>query len=83
MATEKLSSVHPRLVLAVGRVVPYKGFEVLIEALAGLDATAMIFGDGRQAKRLQTTRHRTPNDRPGVFHREHAEVPSKEFIELG
>ena len=63
MATEKLSSVHPRLVLAVGRVVPYKGFEVLIEALAGLDATAMIFGDGRQAKRLQTTRHRTPNDR--------------------
>lgn len=50
---KKLSSLHPRLVVAVGRLVSYKGFDVLIDALAGLDATAMIVGDGQQAKRLR------------------------------
>jgi rhamnosyl/mannosyltransferase len=40
-------------VVAVGRLVPYKGLDVLIEALAGLDATAMIVGDGAQAMRLR------------------------------
>ena len=50
---ERLSSAHPRLVLAVGRLVPYKGFDVLVEAPAKLDATAMIVGDEILNKRLR------------------------------
>ena len=34
------------LVLFAGRMVPYKGVDVLLRALAGLDATAVIAGDG-------------------------------------
>src|ERR1700704_3037107 len=49
----RLSSAQPRLVLAVGRLVSYKGFDVLIEALRDLDATAIIVGDGIQANRLR------------------------------
>jgi glycosyltransferase involved in cell wall biosynthesis len=42
----ELRSQHPRLVVATGRLVRYKGFEVLIEALRQLNATAIIVGDG-------------------------------------
>jgi rhamnosyl/mannosyltransferase len=34
------------LVLFAGRMVPYKGVDVLLRALAGLDAAAVIAGDG-------------------------------------
>lgn len=43
---EDLRSRHPRLVVATGRLVAYKGFRVLIEALRQIDATAIIVGDG-------------------------------------
>ena len=43
---EELRSRHPRLVIATGRLVPYKGFDVLIEALRHVDATAIIVGEG-------------------------------------
>lgn len=43
---EELRSRYPRLVIATGRLVPYKGFDVLIEALRHVDATAIIVGGG-------------------------------------
>ncbi|HXJ36083.1 MAG TPA: glycosyltransferase [Candidatus Eisenbacteria bacterium] len=41
------------IVLGVGRLVYYKGFDVLLEAVAGLDATLLIVGDGELRPRLE------------------------------
>jgi rhamnosyl/mannosyltransferase len=43
---EELRSRYPRLVITTGRLVPYKGFDVLVEALRRVDATAIIVGEG-------------------------------------
>ena len=49
---EELRRRYPRLVMATGRLVPYKGFDVLIEALRQLDATAIIVGEGPLRRNL-------------------------------
>jgi rhamnosyl/mannosyltransferase len=49
---EALRARHPRLVAALGRLVPYKGFEVLVEAMASVDGTAVIVGEGPEKPRL-------------------------------
>lgn len=41
------------IVLAVGRLVGYKGFDVLIDAARGLDATVVIVGEGPEEQRLR------------------------------
>jgi len=40
-------------VLAVGRLVPYKGFDVLIRAMKQVDAVLVLIGTGPQAAELQ------------------------------
>lgn len=54
-----LRSLYPRLVVAIGRLEPYKGFDVLIEAMRSIDAHLLIVGEGslrgalhRQIERL-------------------------------
>jgi glycosyltransferase involved in cell wall biosynthesis len=56
-ATE-LRARYPRLVVATGRLVPYKGFHVLIEALRHVDATALIVGEGPLEDELRHTARR-------------------------
>ena len=57
------SSVHPRpLVVAVGRLVPYKRFDRLIDVLAGLkkkipDLEAVIAGEGSERPLLEARVH--------------------------
>jgi len=41
------------VVLAVGRLVGYKGFDVLLEAAAGLEATTVVVGTGPEEARLR------------------------------
>jgi rhamnosyl/mannosyltransferase len=45
-AVSELRARHPRMIVTVARLVPYKGLEVLLEALSGIDAEAVIVGEG-------------------------------------
>jgi rhamnosyl/mannosyltransferase len=47
------------IVLFVGRLVKYKGVEVLLEALRGMSATAMLVGNGPERVALQRIAERT------------------------
>lgn len=40
------AATGPRIVLAVGRLVGYKGFEYLIRAMSNIDARLILIGDG-------------------------------------
>ena len=46
ITVSKLRERFPRLILSVGRLVPYKGYPILLRALKGMDAQLVIVGDG-------------------------------------
>ena len=50
--------VSQPIVLFVGRLVPYKGVDVLLDAMAGLNAVALIVGEGPQRASLEAQAHR-------------------------
>jgi len=53
-AAAELRKKHPRLVVALGRLVAYKGYEVLLQAMARVDnAHLMIVGEGPLRDRLE------------------------------
>lgn len=42
-----------RLIVAVGRLVPYKGFDVLIESMRSVDGNLLLIGDGPLREKLK------------------------------
>ena len=55
---EEVRSIHAeygrRLIVAVGRLVPYKGFEFLLKAMKNIDAALLLIGTGPLQKQLET-----------------------------
>jgi glycosyltransferase involved in cell wall biosynthesis len=47
------AELGPRLVLAVGRMIYYKGFEHLIDAMRTVDARLLLVGDGPMRRELE------------------------------
>jgi glycosyltransferase involved in cell wall biosynthesis len=50
---DELRRRHPRLIAALARLVPYKGFDVLLRALTQVDAHLVIIGTGAERKSLE------------------------------
>jgi len=50
---ESLREKHPRLAISMGRLVPYKGFPVLLKALQNIDGEVVIVGGGSEHERLE------------------------------
>jgi glycosyltransferase involved in cell wall biosynthesis len=48
-----LQRKYPRLIVATGRLVGYKGFEILIRAMREIDAVLLIIGDGALRSNLE------------------------------
>lgn len=50
---ERLRQKYPRMIIATGRLVPYKGFDVLLEALRHIDGHVVFIGEGPLREDLQ------------------------------
>jgi rhamnosyl/mannosyltransferase len=50
---DRIRAKHPRLILAVGRLVSYKGFHVLIDAMQWVDGELWIVGEGKMREFLR------------------------------
>jgi len=48
-----LREQHPRLVISMGRLVPYKGFPVLLKALQRIEGEVVIVGQGSEYENLK------------------------------
>jgi glycosyltransferase involved in cell wall biosynthesis len=52
-AVQQIRTRFPRLIVAVGRLVGYKGFDILLQAMRSVDAHAVIIGDGPLKRKLE------------------------------
>ncbi len=53
LEVQKLRQIFgEKFILAIGRLVPYKGFDVLIRAMRDVDAKLVLIGDGPERSRL-------------------------------
>jgi glycosyltransferase involved in cell wall biosynthesis len=52
-APDELELPDGKIVAAVARLVPQKGLDVAVEALAGIDATLVVLGEGPERERLE------------------------------
>lgn len=43
---QEIKRINPRLIVSVGRLVSYKGLDVLLRAMKGLDAQLVVVGEG-------------------------------------
>ena len=50
---DELRAKYPRLIVAIGRLVPYKGYDVLLRAICKLDAEVVIIGEGPLRAKLE------------------------------
>ena len=50
---DSIRRLHPNLIVACGRLVKYKGFDVLIQAARSITAPIVIIGEGPERQRLQ------------------------------
>lgn len=53
-AVDDMKSRYPRLIVAVGRLVSYKGYEVFLRAMQDIDAQAVIIGEGPLKAELES-----------------------------
>lgn len=53
-ATKCIKKPFPKMIVSVGRLVPYKGFEVLLRAMQSIDAQAVIIGNGPLRQQLDS-----------------------------
>ena len=49
-----LRNKHPRLIVSVGRLVPYKGYPVLLDAMRKVSGELIIIGEGSEHENLQS-----------------------------
>jgi len=49
----RLRMQHPRMVVSIGRLVPYKGYPVLLDAIQQVDAELVLIGEGSQGEELR------------------------------
>jgi rhamnosyl/mannosyltransferase len=49
----RIKELCPNLVVSVGRLVDYKGFDVLVDAVSKIDCQLIIFGSGKNYEMLQ------------------------------
>ncbi len=53
-AVNELKARYPRLIVSVGRLVGYKGYDVLLRAMQGVDAHVVIIGEGTLQDELES-----------------------------